>query len=189
MDAIQIHVTLKIPDNIARTALQAARTRLDFENLAALRRSEFWELVFPGRVPRLASQTATRLVEKTWFFANPNKHHWRVVPADQTLAEGAVLPVPGPSSALILVRDRVDGTAEAVLDALHALVPEEERPASLTRGTLWLAEFENLDAGAAREAAERLAVSVSRTQGLLANPHYQIHQIFTFSEESPVAAT
>lgn len=186
MDAIQIYVTLKIPDNVARTALQAARSRLGFETLAALRRSEFWEFVFPGRESRLALQTATRLVEKTWFFVNPNKHHWRVVPADKTLAEGAVLPVPDPSSALILVRDRVDGTAEAVLDALRALVPEEEQPESLARGTLWQATFDNLDPGAAREAAERLAVSVSRTQGLLANPHYQIHQIFMFSEENPV---
>ncbi|HOJ62574.1 MAG TPA: hypothetical protein PK878_20030 [bacterium] len=178
MDAIQVYVTLKIPDNIARTALHAARTRLGFDNLASLRRSEFWELGFSGRDSRFALQTATRLVEKTWFFANPNKHTWRIVPSEKTLAEGAVLPVPDSSTALILVQDRMDGTAEAVLDALRALGPGEERPDSLIRGTLWQATFANLDPGAVREAAERLAVTVSRTQGLLANPHYQIYKIF-----------
>lgn len=178
MSVIHIYINLKIPDNIERTAAYACRNRLGFDFLESLRRTEFWEIDFPGLVSEQARQCAERFVEKTSLFANPNKHRWRIAAAEQAVGQNGALPVPPSVSAFILVCDREDGKAESTLDAIRRMTTGDEQPASLTRGVLWEATFTGLAPDAVRDAAEKMAVTVSRTQGLLANPHYQTHRIF-----------
>ncbi len=178
MSVIQIYINLKIPDNIERTAAYACRNRLGFDFLASLRRTEFWEIDFPGLSSLQARQTTERLVEKTSLFANPNKHRWRLDDADRTVGNNGRLSIPSGVSALILVCDREDGRAESTLDAIRRMVSENEQPATLVRGTVWELTFSGLQPEAVRDAAEKLAVTVNRSQGLFANPHYQEHRIF-----------
>lgn len=178
MSVIQIYINLKIPDNIERTAVYACRNRLGFDFLESLRRTEFWEIDFPGLAPQQAWQTAERLVEKTSLFANPNKHRWRIEAAEQAVGRNGQLFPPSSVSAFILVCDREDGKAESALDAIRQNLSGDERPSALTRGVLWEVTFAGLEPGAVHEAAERLAVTVNRNQGLLANPHYQTYRLF-----------
>ncbi|MBN2329005.1 MAG: hypothetical protein JXR73_17830 [Candidatus Omnitrophica bacterium] len=178
MSVIQIYINLKIPDNIERSAQYACRSRLGFHAMESLRRTEFWELDFPGLEPKQARQTAERLVEKTSLFANPNKHLWRIEAAEQAVSQDGALQAPSSISAYILVCDREDGKAESTLDAVRRKVSGSEQPSSLLRGVLWEVTFSGLTPEEIRSESERLAVSVTRSQGLLANPHYQTYRIF-----------
>jgi hypothetical protein len=178
MSIIQVYVNLKIPDNIERTALYACRSSLGFDSLESLSRTEFWELDFPGLTEDEALPTAERLVEKTSLFANPNKHRWYLDAVDRLLENNGVLTVPSSASALILVCDREDGKAESTLEAIHRFDDNNAQLASLLRGVLWQVTFSGTDQQKIREQVEKLAVTESRSQGLLVNPHYQSHRIF-----------
>ena len=107
MSEIQLFINLKIPDNVERTALYACKSRLGFDFLASLRRTEFWEIDFPGLSSQQARQTAERFVEKTSLFANPNKHRWRIENVDRSVQRNGTISVPPPVSALILVCDQI----------------------------------------------------------------------------------
>ncbi|MGC9325997.1 MAG: hypothetical protein ACP5I1_00035 [Candidatus Hinthialibacter sp.] len=178
MSVIHIYINLKIPDNIERSAYYACRSRLGFHAMESLRRTEFWEIDFPGLEPKQARQRVERIVGKTSLFANPNKHRWRIEAAKQAVSEEGDLQTPPGVSAYILVCDREDGKAESTLDAVRRKLSENEQPSSLLRGMLWEVTFPELTPEEIRSESERLAVSVTRSQGLLANPHYQTYRIF-----------
>ncbi|MEW6234393.1 MAG: hypothetical protein AB1656_03310 [Candidatus Omnitrophota bacterium] len=178
MSYIYLFVALKITDNVARTAQQTMQTRLNAVHLKSVRRSDFWEMSFPGRSPQQARQIAETIVQKTAFFANPNKHIWRMEESEQPIEESGPYSFPSCVDASVLVCDRVDGLAEGTLEALAKLLDENQRPASLKRGVWWDMQFENLSPEAIRQETEKLTLTTSRKQGLLANPHYQSYQTF-----------
>lgn len=177
MSVNQIYVSLKITDNIARTALHTCKRRLGFDRIRSLHRAEFWEIAFPGLSTQQARQTVERLVEKTPYFVNPNKHRWHI-DTFSTNDFNIAISVPAHASASILVCDHIDGKAEATLEAIQRITEGDERPTRLRRGTVWEVTFDGLNQQETIEAAERLTVTKSRTEGLLANLHYQSYQIF-----------
>lgn len=178
MSYIRLFVTLKITDNTARTALYTVKNRLGFFSVKDLRRSDFWEFSFPELTMEQALQAAERLVQKTALFVNPNKHKWRLETADGSIKEQTTATIPASVSAAVLVCDLIDGKAESALDASRALSPEGEQPASLIRGVWWDLVFADLPLEEIRQAAEKIALTKSREEGILANPHYQTYQIF-----------
>ncbi len=178
MSFIRIFVTLKIPDNIARTALNAIQNRLGFEEVERLNRSEFWELDLSGLTPQESLETAERLVTGTSLFVNPNKHRWLLQESDRSLENSAEISLPEKVSASVLVCDRIDGKVESALETLRGMAEEEECPTALLRGTWWDITYTGLPPERIRETTERLTVTVSRTEGLLANPHYQTYRIY-----------
>jgi len=178
MSYIYLFITLKITDNVARTAQHTMQTRLNAVHLKSVRRSDFWEMAFPGRSPQQAKQIAETIVQKTAYFANPNKHIWRLEGSEHPLEETGPRSFPTGVNASVLVCDMVDGLAEGTLEALAKLLEENQRPSSLKRGVWWDMQFENLRAEGVRQETEKLALTTSRKQGLLANPHYQTYQAF-----------
>lgn len=178
MSYIRLFVTLKITDNVALSALHSLRTRLGFSSLGKLRRSDYWEFAFPGLSAQQARQTVEELVQKTSFFVNPNKHDWEFQTADCSLDREASTVLSESVSAAALVCDREDGKAEATLQACHDLLPGDSALSSLKRGVWWEMEFKDLPRKDLAGTVQNITITKSRTQGLLANPHYQTYQFF-----------
>ncbi|MGI6454707.1 MAG: hypothetical protein ACOX5R_03690 [bacterium] len=178
MTHIQVFITLKITDNIARTALHAVQTRMNYPELRELRRSEFWELHFPELDSEPARKITENFVTRTSYFMNPNKHVWSMVDASASAMELDQLNSPFPADARMLICDLVDGKAESTQEALQALSGQPDQPAQILHGVLWDLSFDRLSPDEIRKAAEDLAVTRSRTHGLFANPHYQRCRIF-----------
>jgi len=178
MSYARIFVWLKIPDNIAGTAFHTLTHRMGFTSLQRLQRADFWEIRFPGLTPTQAQQTTERWVSRTALFMNPNKHRARVDSTPQGLEEIEAGMVQSGFDASILVCDRIDGKAESVLESIRSLTPEPEQPSTLRRGVWWDLSFTGLSRQKIEEAAQRMAVSVNRQEGLFANPHYQTHRIY-----------
>lgn len=177
MSLIHVFITLKVPDNIALSARRALKDRLGYTALTDARRCDFWEIAFDSLDESEALETVERWVAKTALFAIPNKHRWRVELARSKHDNGERIRSFFASDASVLVRDREDGAAEAVLEALSRFADAAERPTSLIRGVWWDLTFDAPPEDI-RRMTEDLAVARSRSQGLLANPHYQTHTIY-----------
>ncbi|MBI1390014.1 MAG: hypothetical protein GC154_16355 [bacterium] len=178
MSIIRLYVSLKVPDNVARSALTALRRRMGYSSLMDLKRSEFWEIEFPDLTPEQAHSTLDRLTRKTAFFANPNKHRWEIENAGRALNDETEHPAMRGAQASVLVCDREDGRAEGTLEALQRQLGGTERPSRLQHGVWWDLYFEGVSADDARRMSEEMAPAVERGRGLLANPHYQDHIVF-----------
>lgn len=176
MTYARIFVSLKITDNVARTALNTLRNRLGAGALRELRRSEFWEIGFPGLGAAGALAVAERLTRQTALFMNPNKHRCEIETGEIPLAEDESARPREGFGAAILVRDRNDGAAAGVLRSLEGLLSADEAPGSLDHGVWWSLAFE--EGVDARGAAESLREAKSRREGFFANPHYQDSRVF-----------
>ncbi|MDP8245144.1 MAG: hypothetical protein P9L94_13755 [Candidatus Hinthialibacter antarcticus] len=175
MSIVRLFVTLKVPGNTARSALSALQRRMGYGKLSELGCSDFWELDFPNLSVDEARQTVERLAQKTAFFVNPNKHRWAVQCADAPGND--VIQPQGDAQVSVLVCDREDGRAEAVLEALMKR-DAPERPARLTRGVWWDLRFDGASDDEIKKMTEEMAVASTRQTGLFANPHYQTHRLF-----------
>lgn len=174
MSIIRLFVTLKVPDNTARSALSALQRRMGYTKLAGLGRSDYWELEFPNLSMDQASKIVDHLAQKTAFFVNPNKHRWAIQSTEEM---GASIQPQGDAQASVLVCDREDGRAEEVLEALLKR-SASEGPAKLTRGVWWDLQFDGASNEEIQQMSEEMAVATTRQKGLFANPHYQTHKIF-----------
>ncbi len=178
MNFVRIYVSLKIPDNIARTALYTLRTRMGYETLRRLDRAEFWEIGFEDLESERIREIVERWVYKTAYFMNPNKHRVQIDAPERNPQENARIQAREDADGSILVCDRIDGKAESTLKALTAMCRRNESPAMLRRGMWWDVCFEGLEKDAVHDAVRRMASTTSREEGLFANPHYQDVQIF-----------
>lgn len=174
---IRLFVSLKVTDNIGRTALQTVRSRLGHPEVSGLHRSEFWEWTFNRHDGDTARDQVDSLVARTALFANPTKHRWVTESHKAPVTDDKGYSSPFGGHAGILVRDREDGQAESTFAALSRFVPASEIPSTLTRGTWWDLTFENPSAVSVADVANDLAVTTSRTQGIFCNPHYQNHTL------------
>ncbi len=173
-----LFVTLKIPDNIALTALHTLRERMEIKSLQTLKRSEFWEIGFSGLSSQQVEQIVEQWARKTALFANPNKHRYTIQVMEKGLDE-----TPSPDYDLqmdsaVLVCDKIDGKAESTLEALNTLADETGKPTSLRRGIWWDLDFQGLSHEEIQQTTENIAVTKYRMEGLLANPHYQSYHTF-----------
>ena len=178
MCVIRVFVTLKITDNVARTALHTLHTRLGCPSVSRLQRSEFWELHFPRLEETQALQVTERLVHQTALFMNPNKHLCKIEVHPRSVQDNSAAASPFPSDASILVSDRIDGKADGTLEFLRGHTAPSEHPSNLLRGIWWDLQFSHSDKSHIQETVSSLAVAQSRHEGLFANPHYQDHRLF-----------
>jgi hypothetical protein len=122
-------------------------------------------------------------LERSSTFYNPNKESRRFLPPGE-LAEGEILdpgsaaPAPaaaGPGlwAASLWVTDEGGARPELVGRSRAALAAAGVRLTSLHAGVLWEPVLAARDASEARALLAGLALSRSRSEGLLANPHYQ----------------
>jgi phosphoribosylformylglycinamidine (FGAM) synthase PurS component len=170
MTEVELLVRLKIPDVTALTAANSLRRRMGYaDQLAALRRADYYRLGLNADPPENAVALAKELAERTNLFVNPNKHVFEVRLPDETHAVGR----DGVYQVEVLVTDPNDGSAQGALAALRGRLGYGGKVTSLLRGVLWVLSLRACDLEHARRMAEDIAVTRRIDQGLLVNPHFQ----------------
>jgi hypothetical protein len=171
MSVTAICIRSKGTDLVAHSALDTLVRKMGFgDSLVSLWREEVWllRLAMNAREAREITET---LVERTGVFVNPNRHHYEVVASTERLGHGrergrGELGVvvwsyedPDVRPVMVAVRERLN-----IGNLLHA-----------RRLIFWWPNFSEAASGVdkRRETASSMASTLSRKEGLLANPHYQ----------------
>jgi hypothetical protein len=181
---VVLTVGLKITDNEARSALEAIRVKMGLgDEVVGLAREDLWELDVEAGSPEAARAVVARLVEATNLFANPNKHRHLLAAAGA--APGADL---APDEVAILVSDREVAGAVSTLAAVRR--SGERSVAAVRRCARWrvrLARPPTPGNPGLLPLLRSIAVTESRTEGLLSNPHSQtVRAVFPWGEEKPL---
>ncbi len=176
MQTVELTVELKIPDVTALTASNALRRRLGYQDtLIELKRADYYRLGLNVADEQAALALATELAEQTNLFVNPNKHRYSVTAGSGQSAD----PRPdGLWTINVLVTDPDSGAGSGVLAALQGRLGYADRVVDVVAGNLWILTLQAESREQAEQVAEKLAVTVSREQGLLLNPHFQQYQMW-----------
>ncbi|MCD6351752.1 MAG: hypothetical protein J7M26_06505 [Armatimonadetes bacterium] len=173
MPEVELLVSLKIPDVTALTAANTLRRRMGYgEVLEKLDRADYYLFDIEAADVDAACERVRDIAEHTTLFVNPNKHVFEVQPWQA----GASLRREGDLYVVhCLVRSLDYDAGPGMVESLHKLGYGEVR--GLQTGTLWTLHLRVREEAAARALAEEIAVTKSRSQGLLANPHYQTCEV------------
>ncbi len=173
---VELLVKLKIPDVTALTAANALRRRLGYADvLEDLKRADYYLFDVEADSEQQALELVREIAEHTNLFVNPNKHSFEVAmwePPSEPAKVGENL-----YRVRCMVRDADIDRGAALLEDLRKL-GYGERVKALTAGTLWIMTIRAPDPQTARNIAEEITITRSRTRGLLANPHYQVCEIW-----------
>lgn len=176
MQTVELTVELKIPDVTALTASNALRRRLGYQDtLIRLGRADYYRLELDVDDERTALELATRLAEQTNLFVNPNKHRYSVSAGSSRPSEASE---DGLWTVNILVTDPDSGAGGGILSALRGRLGYGNEVVDVVAGNLWVLALKADSREEAEQIAEKLAVTVSRDQGLLLNPHFQQYQMW-----------
>jgi phosphoribosylformylglycinamidine (FGAM) synthase PurS component len=175
MYAIELLVTLKIPDVTALTAANSLRRRLGYaERLVSLQRADYYRLELEAESEAAALDLVRDLALRTNHFVNPNKHSFAVRPYDQRVSPPSR---DGLFEVEVLTTD-AEGDRSADLEtALAGDRAAQGHVKAVHTGVLWTLRLRADTPQEAVELARDIAVTRSRDQGLLANPHFQAVQI------------
>lgn len=165
--AIELLVSLKIPDVTAGTAKRAFQRRMGLgEVLADLKRADWWRIEVAAETEDEALAMGRELAEQTNLFVNPNKHVYEcalhVVPPSK---DGDLTAVS------VLTGFEDEASAAMTAQALRGRLGYGDRIGEVERGTLWTFYLREPDLAKAKALAEEMTVSKSRERGLLVNPH------------------
>lgn len=166
---IELVVGLKVPDNEARSALEALSVKMGLgDAVSDLAREDLWVFEF-AREAGDARSAVERLVRETNVFANPNKHRYEIA------EEGAGGFGLDSDEVAILVRDRDSDWHASILPVLRRLgISGVEDVHRWTRWRVRLRAPARPDDSGTVALLRRIAVTTSRHDGLLSNPHSQI---------------
>ena len=176
MQTVELTVELKIPDLTALTAGSALRRRMAYGDvLVELRRADYYRLSLNAESEAEAVKLAEKLAEDTNLFVNPNKHRYEVsagihnsVAADQN----------GTYAVSVLITDPNSGAGAGILEALRGRLGYGDEVAEVLAGNLWVLVLKAESREQAETIAEAAAVTRSREEGLLLNPHYQDYEMW-----------
>ena len=169
---VTLTVALKIPDNEARSALEALRVKMGLaESVRDLSRDELWELELEAGSAEEAEEVVARLVETTNIFANPNKHRVSI----ERGWEGAGAAALAASEVAILVSDREGGVGASVAAAVRRLgVSALLGARRWTRWRVRLASPASATDPGLLALIQKVGLVTGRRDGLLCNPHSQV---------------
>ena len=170
MYKVELLVKLKIPDVTALTAANTLRRRLGYADiLERLDRADYYLFEVEAESEEQACAIVREIAERTTLFVNPNKHSFQV----HLQAERQEIPRTNDAYEVRCLVRELD--YDAALDILGQLSHTQwgEKIRGLQTGTLWILHLRASTAEAAKKVAEEIAVTRSRGQGLLVNPHYQ----------------
>lgn len=180
---VELTVSLKVPDNEARSALEALTVKMGLAGeVADLTREELWVFEFDETVDEPRG-VVEQLARETNVFVNPNKHRYAIAAGSDRVA--AVL---DSDEVAILVRDRDGSRHASILPVLRRLGISGVRDAA--KWTRWRVRM-----SAPPEAGDpgllsllrRIAVTTGRHDGLLANPHSQVARaVLPWGDEKPL---
>lgn len=167
--AVELLVTLKIPDVTAATARQALQRRLGYAaQLADLRRADWWRIEVEAESEADALALGRELAERTNLFVNPNKHRYTCQLTWRPEATTA-----GQTTVGVVTGFHDEASAELAARALQGRLGYGGKVLGLDHGTCWSLTLNEPDRAKAVELAKAMAVSETRNDGLLANPHSQ----------------
>lgn len=176
MQIVELYVELKIPDVTALTAAGTLRRRLGYEEtLAELKRGDYYRISLDVDTQQEALDTVAEMAENTNIFVNPNKHRYTVYAGRHN---SVTVPESGQSAVSVLVIDPAGGSGRAIAEALQDRLGYGDVVREVVAGTLWTLVLEAEDEEEARRVAEEIAVTKSRSKGLLMNPHYQDYEMW-----------
>ena len=206
MARIELWVRLKVTDLVAQTAWMTFTEKLGLQDdLRGLVRYSYWDMTATGASGDAILDEVDRVIRMDSAFTNQNKHLYRLLLADSNgslverlkgggsdgngiISRGDLsvekdFPVEGPVGGALfaldlLVRERGSGSEDAYIDRLNARM-NGARIESLRAGEVWRMIISAADGSEAEAKAERIAVTRSRREGLLLNPHYQSFEFIT----------
>ena len=170
---VELLVRLKIPDVTALTASNSLRRRMGYAKvMTELKRADYYLLEIEAETAEDAELFVYEIAEQTSLFVNPNKHAFEVrvkgTPSDEK-------PEPGLFEVNVLVRDVEGDKGPGLRDTLVRLGYVAVQ--SVQAQTMWILKIRADDVEAAKKGAEEIAVTTSRSKGLLGNPHYQQYTV------------
>ena len=158
-------------DPAAHTCEQALRGLLRLP-VAGVERGELWRFdLTDGEDAAATREALERAACRAGRYVNLNRDACAWLEGARPYPSAA--PVPG-TAADVWVRDG-DGRDPAALEFFRARGAPSLR--EVRRGVLWRLWLPDLDSGSARRRAESIAVTRSRRQGLLMNPHAQTAEV------------
>jgi phosphoribosylformylglycinamidine (FGAM) synthase PurS component len=188
---LRLTISLKIPDNEARSALEAIRVKMGLDDeVRDLTREERWELGVDAVSFDDAKAVVEKLVATTNLFANPNKHRYTLARAD--------VPFGGPDPSVgadladdevaILVSDRESAEGDSILSAIRRLGVTDVRSArKWVRWRVALTRTPSPEEPDLLPLIRRIGVATGRRDGLLSNPHSQVSRVvLPWGEEKPL---
>jgi hypothetical protein len=206
MARVELWVRLKVTDLVAQTAWITLTEKLgQQDDLRGLVRYSYWDMTAGGASGDAILEEVDRVIKMDSAFTNQNKHLYRLLAAEQDgsfierlkgaddnnggilsrgdLAVEKDFPVEGRRAkglfALdLLVRERESGGEDAYIERLNTRL-NSVKIENLRAGEVWRLIISASDAGEAESKAERIAVSRSRSEGLLLNPHFQSFEFIT----------
>jgi len=180
---IELAVSLKVPDNEARSALEALTVKMDLgAAVKDLARETLWAFDFGDGSgdPRAAVE---RLVRESNVFANPNKHTYGIVEGGSERGH----PLDSDEVA-ILVRDRDSNWHASILPLLRRLGISGVE--NVQRWTRWRVRIDPPPSEGDAELVpllRKIGVTTGRHDGLLANPHSQTARaVLPWGDEKPL---
>ncbi len=175
MYAIELLVTLKIPDVTALTAANSIRRRLGYsERLTSLQRADYYRLELEAESEAAALDLVRELAQRTNHFVNPNKHAFTLRPFDQRVSPPSR---DGDYEVEVLTTDAESDRSADLEAALAGDRLAQGRVQAVHTGVLWNLRLRADSPQEAVAMARDIAVTRARDQGLLANPHFQAVQI------------
>ncbi|MBN1884011.1 MAG: hypothetical protein JW876_00640 [Candidatus Krumholzibacteriota bacterium] len=183
---VELWVRLKVVDLVAGTAWMTLTEKLDFgDSLRGLVRYSYWRMEAEGASAGAVVDAIDRAVRLDSAFTNQNKHLYRLRETGGAGAGDLAVEEDYPVRATgggelravdLLVREKRPESEAAYAARLGERL-EDVRILSMTAGEVWRIIVSAADDAAAVGLAERMAVTRSRREGLLLNPHYQRHEI------------
>lgn len=176
MQTVELTVELKIPDVTALTAASALRRRLGYGDvLMELHRADYYRLSLAADSEQQALELAEELAENTNLFVNPNKHRYQVAAG---VHNAATVAGDGVWTVKVLVSAPESGAGEAILSALQGRLGYRDQVSAVVAGDLWTLVLQADSKEQAEAIAQEIAVTESRGEGLLLNPHYQEYEMW-----------
>ncbi len=181
-------VRLKVIDLVVQTAWMTLTEKLDLGgDLVGLARYSFWRMELEGPDSEHALADVDRVIRMDSAFTNQNKHVYLLETEGTSplggLALGRDYPVmteeggtEGAYAVDCLVRELTTTRDEGYRDRLNSRL-ETVEVTGVVSGEVWRVILRAGSEAEAVEKVEAMAVTRSRRQGLLLNPHYQRYEI------------
>lgn len=183
---IELWVRLKVTDLVAQTAQMALAEKMGFEDdLRGIVRYSYWSMTAEGGSLDAMIDAIDREIRLDSAFTNQNKHHYllRAGGEGRSLYRGGLeldKDYPGAAEGvfacdvLVTGQDRRsdEGFTERLAPRLEGVEITDMRS-----GEVWRLLVRASGAEEAAGKVERMAVTRTRREGLLLNPHYQSFEI------------
>ncbi len=191
---VELRVRLKVADLVAQTAWMTLTEKLDFAGiLQGIVRYSYWAMDADGTDGKSILDEIDRVVKLDGAFTNQNKHCYSLrgfmrPGAEMDSVRGDLIldrdfPViagkRGRSAGVfawdLLIREKDGGREEGFSSRLNGRLSGVEVSA-MKAGEVWRVICDSQDEKSAKRMVERMAVTRSRREGLLLNPHYQQYE-------------